>query len=181
MTSTQKTDKTDKKFNSMTVEQKRIAVCEDAIDWIRAGALIPKTSIYVYSIRAPYFGGLPSNLQLRDVCLGPCEVCAVGALFLAKAVRFNGVTVEQYLYARQYSAKYFTLLKGLFSAYQLRLIEFAFEYSFVGVPRPKNLKTGTSIAIKKFHAILTSEERLIRILQNIINNNGTFIPQKEVW
>lgn len=155
-----------------TKAQQRVAIAKDALKWIEAGALEPESGTYCQAQKNPTTGsnngsGGGGGTQLRDVVLGKCHVCAIGALFLAKAVHYDKVTVRDF-----WSGNYWDTLKQHFSQAQLDLVEAFFEgwqddlkYGIVG-----------ALAFRSRHQDDT--ERLTLILQNIINNRGTFRPKQ---
>lgn len=147
--------------------KERVAIAKDALAWIDAGALVPKSMTYVYV--SDYARSLQLNnrenlgKQLRDVVLGKCQVCAKGALFLAKAVRYDNVEITSGFNINQLASNHYDgPLTEHFTSDQLVDIEDAFENFrnrddhpwHVRYPKPK--------------------DRLVAILQNIIRNQGNF-------
>src|SRR5690242_5274654 len=76
----------------MTKAEERVAIAKDALAWIKAGALKPRTGAYVWPSRR--IEEHDNGKQLRDVVLGECRTCALGAMFIAKAVRFDECVAE---------------------------------------------------------------------------------------
>jgi hypothetical protein len=153
-----------------TAGEKRVAIAKDALAWIEAGALRPMSGAYVEPMERK---DLRKNLaqQLRDVVLGPCEVCAIGALFIAKAVRFGETSVGDYAMSHFHDS-----LRGHFSEKQLALIECAFERGPCGRYEYRLDETEVAEAIAFYGLDDTAARRLKRILENIIANGGTFKP-----
>src|SRR5580698_2435046 len=111
--------------------KERVAIAKDALAWIEAGALIPRQGVYVQPIDANISQKLLADLdldnkQLRDVVLGKCETCAMGALFIAKAVRYNNVLASQWNDA-SIESDYGGAMTEHFDVEELRLIEALFE------------------------------------------------------
>lgn len=97
--------------------------------------------------------------------LGPCQVCARGAIFLAKAVRFDAVKVSQMNdYGRNNE-----MMSDFFAADQLRDIEVWFE-GWYG-----NSGGKAHLFYLKYP---DAKKRLTLILKNIIKNQGTFVPSQ---
>jgi len=82
----------------------------------------------------------------------PCRACAVGALFVAKYNLSNGRWIKD-----TDSFNYSNWLYPYFSNKQTSNIEHAFEYTW-------------------FDEIPNHEDRMIMIMQNIIDHDGTFLP-----
>jgi hypothetical protein len=147
--------------------QERVAICKDALAWIKAGALIPTMGVYVSPTITPReFSPNNGKTQLRDIKLGKCQVCAKGALFLAKAVRYNNVLAAQWDNACDDSLPG-GVMGEHFSFNQLWVIEDYFEGRHFG--NNKNI-------IKWVKKYPNAKDRLIAILNNIIENKGTFKP-----
>lgn len=143
--------------------KERVAIAKDALAWVQAGALVPASNVYVIPVSTGVrlFLTGDSNKQLRDVVLGPCRVCAKGALFLAKAVRFDNVSIEDYN-----RCNWEEPLLEHFDIEQLSLIERWFEgWSSLG---------NDAWTFRWHHPDNT--ERMTLILQNIIDHDGTFDP-----
>ncbi len=120
-----------------------------------------------------------------------CRVCALGALWISAILRFNHLTtaksrklLEDGVEIRRFIISY---LVDFFDREQLDLIETAFEgqiYSWINffadeesleaaanfVRHIQQSRTSISDYIKFEYTILK------RILENIITNNGTFVP-----
>lgn len=145
--------------------KERVAIAKDALAWIKAGALIPETGVYLQPEITPSREDADTfyNKQLRDIVLGNCKVCAKGAIFLAKAVRYNNVLVCQWMKADECDDN--APLREHFSWEQLDDIEAAFEGWSDQKSNPKSY-------ISKYP---NDKDRLIAILNNIIKNKGTFI------
>jgi hypothetical protein len=169
----------------------RVAIAKDALEWIQAGALQPTKSVYVDFYdetlkRKLAYDPIFSKVQLRDVVLGPCQVCAKGALFLAKAVRFNNVLARQWDETAESCALNGAMLDH-FDADQLALIEESFEGWIASVPGtegnfvPFSEQSNPDYQATKCTYDYANQfpditDRLVAILQNIIDNKGTFIP-----
>lgn len=167
-----------KKFDGMSPAQQRVAIAKDAMAWIEEGALRPTHGRYVEPDDQNSWYDAPRDSQLRDVNLGKCDVCAIGAMFLAKAVRFNAVTCDDLA-----DSAYHERLLDHFSEYQLALIETAFEG---GSCSPFDLSMRDKNKAVTFHRQFDApggvwdpnhaRKVLTAILENIISNDGTFVP-----
>src|ERR1700682_4791009 len=117
------------KSGGMTPAEQRVAIARDALEWLGEGALIATGSTYGYPVNrhkdpSRCDSSVDPNTQLREVQMGPCKVCGRGPLFLAKAVRFDDVTVGDW---NCVSRMVYEKLGRHFDRQQLEMIEVAFE------------------------------------------------------
>jgi hypothetical protein len=146
-----------------TRAQERILIAKDALKWVKAGALIPMHNVYVGASKSIL--STDFDRQLRDVVLGECKVCIKGALFLAKAVRFDHVLARELCEAGHSSD---SPLNEHFDEGQLDLLERTFEgWSEWGTNEDEDIKKFAKRYPK-------TKDRLVAILENIIKNQGTF-------
>lgn len=164
-----------------TKAKDRVAIAKDALKWHRAGALDIRPGSYVRPLRGNALirneqgEMIDRDTEARDVVIGKCEVCALGALLIAKAVRFDAVTIGQ---LKMNNA---VALKDYFSNDQINSIEAAFEgTSYPSINGTCNDAIYTAgrvnsdwIARYPNHAV-----RFRAVMRNIIKNNGTFVPGK---
>jgi hypothetical protein len=127
---------------------------------------------------------LPDGLReaLPFIQSEPCEVCGLGSLILSKARLYNKMDVDDVLKEDSFFTGKFifsggqdSLLEDLFSITQITMIEDAFEQTETGwygnCSESKRLK-----AVEFGKRFDETEERLRAIMQNIIDNNGSFVP-----
>lgn len=166
-----------KKLSQLSDVQKRIAVCKDVIANIQAAQLnvVPNNG---------YIVGLNMELEDSDVIhhmlpliKKKCEVCARGAMMICKIDKFNSCNyinlndVEQSDTAEQLD---------FFEEDQLNLIETAFELSDMsdGYGRYNyNHSKETIDAIKFGEDFDDPSDRLMAIMQNIVDHKGEFKPE----
>jgi hypothetical protein len=151
----------------------RVKVAEDALSWLRAGALRATQGTYVNPssrrvTRSTILDRVGDKMetQMRDVVLGPCDVCAVGALLIASIVRYDSCTVDEFerLHPR-------VLLSRWFDDDQVRLMECAFETYNQGWLGSKSVQA-QAFGLR----FVLASKRLEAILQNVIDNGGDFVP-----
>lgn len=157
----------------------RVAIAKDVLKGLKAMKLITTRGNWV---RIPYEFGFTSNLhasneppeeELAEVLNGKtCEVCALGALFVETVKRCEKLKCD-----RKTSCASIELiseyLKPIFSNDQLRMIEIAYECG-LGQFDPN---CSTELRAKEFgQERETNDGRMIAIMENIIKNNGEFIP-----
>jgi hypothetical protein len=139
-----KTTKTKPKAAKLTPAQKRVLIAKDVIAQLRAKtlkaergtyvAIIPKQGKYENVFKTSDVG----NVDVSDVLkkrVKRCNVCAVGSVFIAHAIRFNRLPVDDELAAHgnlSYAARGCKLSDRnytAFPAFMLREMENEFELS----------------------------------------------------
>jgi hypothetical protein len=178
MTQSETVRKKNAKFGGMTKAEQRVAIARDALAWLKAGALIAQRSTYGYPVnrlRDPRNNGQARmDDQLRDVEMGPCRVCGLGALFLAKAVRFDDVTIRDWCSG---SSGVYKKLGQHFSRTQIAMIEVAFEENPCFSDQLSSAVLGRALFFWATRGRPSDYKgRLIAILRNIIQNGGEFRP-----
>jgi hypothetical protein len=158
-----------KKFGKMSPAEQRVAIAKDALSWVEVGALVAEQCVYVRAEQRPY--ALP-GVQLRDVNLGKCHVCALGALFLAKANRFDNVGAGVNFYGDVLRSS----LGEHFSIGQLGLVEAAFEMHANFATKHGVGSAAADTAVRFGQKRTTDRSRMSAILRNIVENDGTFVP-----
>lgn len=119
-----------------------------------------------------------------------CKVCALGAAFLSHVALMNN-----YEFPKDEFVSYMALdfndiskkLKELFTPYQMALIEAAFEGDICGgAGKYDNRATRKQkdaiehAAYYMYPDSIPPTERLTKIMENLVANNGTFVVPKEV-
>lgn len=136
----------------------RVAVCKDIIKLIQMKKLNISTGNYLTKLNGicePTFEGIAKE----------CEVCAKGALLLTAFKLYDGKGFAEINSPYGlYDDFILEQLDGLFSRTQLHLIEAVFE----------GWKDGPTKQFYYDH--YNDEDRLLAIMQNIVDHNGTFKP-----
>ena len=156
--------------------RQRVLIAKDVIAQLKSGKLKATTGLYVL-LHAKRFGASvfrPSDLGKKDVRdvlkerAKKCEVCAVGAIFIAQIMRYDDMPVTSDMIYHGYPEYTLNSTAGRkgdsrfatpFTERQLRNIEDAFERWSIyreSFPEPA--------------------DRLIAIMRNVIRNNGNFVP-----
>ena len=180
-----KIEKANQAFKSATKAQKRVMIAKDALAQITQGRI--KVSSGIYFDANINIEGLPSYFQLREIFHREefsCKCCALGALMVS-CTRYNNKVLVM-------DRKDFTDLGGrillgkklrnefdsIFSYSQMALIEFAFEDSDNSPISCYGENISKKVKEKVFNFVknLRPRAKLIKILKNIIKNNGTFKP-----
>lgn len=157
--------------------KKRILICEDVIRQIQANQLSATRGSYCNpKSKVNASGGADLRTQLLAGNVPVCRVCAIGALMVAGTLYVNTSTVNDLLYDfrdGQDSDFVTKQLRKYFSSTQLHLIECSFE-----MWGADSITMSYRTAYKFGKRFEKNEDRLIAIMNNIIENNGTFKPQK---
>lgn len=182
-------------FNKLTKPQKRVQIAKDVLAQLKIGFLKAKTGVYTdsksldrifqkinntYDLDQSNLSNL-LNVEVKDIFDKDksCTVCGIGSLFVCAVKRldklklkdlFNDADIAQ-SDVHSYLSKYFSLL-------QLNLIESAFEGGeFLNSPYYDNIKavSQSEKAVSYFDGQrINSTEKLKAIMNNIVENNGTF-------
>lgn len=174
-----------KPFDEQPDWVQRITIAKDVIAQIEAERYFAKGGSYVrISEEDNYRGSVKENFQK----IKHCKVCALGGCFLS-IVRFkNNVTFDEItdIGAKQFAHnnKFRQILTSIFPAEQLILIENAFENGgFWETPIFGSDYEKYSVSRHDKHAawefgqqFSNHNDRLTAIMQNIIDNKGTFKP-----
>lgn len=177
-------------FAIMTKSQKRVAVAKDVIASLKSGQIKAIQGTWVEPLRRENF--VPENkvgdVEFCDILnKTKCKCCGLGALFVEAVKRFNKfksvADVDHY--------DVYDYLDKIFSEEQLNMIECTFECG-LGSTRKSDFKDViyqssysylNSYTSKTYdncirfgEAFKTPKLRMIAIMQNIVNNNGTFKP-----
>ena len=194
---------TTKQFNELSKDKKAVLVAQDVLAQIAANKYVPNTGAYVsFKKEIPFTGDIKSNFDK----LPKCNVCALGSMLLSCTNLGNVLTTDIIINDRiglwelqDDGVK--ELFSSIFSDKQLLMIETSFEgYSNWECWTVSDIKKHSKIGFSYFEASdryadderLSFEEtldcqalflkydsdqkRLEAICNNIIKNNGVFIP-----
>ena len=180
-----KTNQVNEEFKKTTKAQKRVMSAKDVLAQIKAKRYFAESGEWVN----PLWSGdqksidikLNPNSSIKDAfkskAINSCQVCALGGLFMS-CTNLNNNTTVQDLKDETYMGdlvadddKISNGLNRIFTQKQLMLIETYFEGG-EGYFKGDDEKTQT------FLESYNDDERLKMIMQNIIDNNGTFVPKK---
>lgn len=183
-------------FKRMTAAQKRVAIAKDVIAQINCEAYKPAAGVYVSlapSDEAKNEGKSIQDLwnkptdQMLDEGMLQCTVCAKGAMFMSHIRKDSSSCKVGQAQDGQHEPNIEERLTDVFSEKQLDLIEAAFEESgsYYGDNHAPSAYddetdsyTGRAHKAEVFGSRYSSDQsRLIGIMNNIIKNDGTFIPK----
>ena len=189
---------TRKKTDFKSKADARVAIAKDVLKWIATGEMYVAQSEYVFSDRLISRNDIKENTDLRQKLKehrkgGACQVCALGAAFLVAVDRFNEVGCNDLLgldftddddYDREHLSRLprksvTGYLKKFFTSKQMDLIEVAFERTacVVGGSDCSDDELGKAASFG-YNGVMhsTPKQRLESIMNNIVDNKGTFVP-----
>jgi len=159
-------------FNKLSTSDKRKAIARDVILQIKTNKFLANRRSYIRFVGE----GSPKKYNSMQEFLlseddSQCSVCAMGAVLMSKARLGNVCGIND-----TDDDDIIDNLKYIFSARQLRLMEAAFEggshhTSTLSAQSPANRR-----AIEFFTKYTHAEERMLAIMNNVIDNNGIFKP-----
>jgi hypothetical protein len=187
------------RFGKMTRAQQRVTLAKDIIKNVISGKFIAEQGSYVSfnydnyvdNVRAQALiadargSGTQDKLQMCQVfeAAEKCTVCGIGGAYVAAVLRADKLTLDRAgslgndVPMRKY-------LDQFFSREQQALIECAFEgdSTFQYISHDSNVTGAQTTRAKARSASKFGQkfdepdERLIAIMENVIENDGTFIP-----
>jgi hypothetical protein len=177
-----KTKNLNAEFKKATKAQKRVMIAQDVLAQLKAKRYFAESGCWVQpNIKAACEKNLKDEDSVQELFakkkIKSCNVCALGGLFMS-CINLNNNTTVQDLKDETYIGdlvadddKLSNGLNRIFTQKQLILIETYFEGS-EGYFKGDDEETVT------FFENYDDDERLEMIMQNIIDNNGTFKPNK---
>lgn len=187
-------------FKKATKDEKRVLIAKDVLEQIKANRYIAESGTWLQTdcnnkIDWNRNNGIDANKSIQklfaDKTIETCHVCALGGLFMSCTNLNNNTTVSDFNEDGGFAELGKTIYNGdklsnglntIFNNNQLKLIESYFEngegwFGEHGV-------VGTRVAASKSHIEAFTDkyphddDRLIKIMENIVANNGTFVPSK---
>jgi DNA polymerase III delta prime subunit len=163
-------------YDKMTRAERRVAIAKDVIKHIKAERLRVQSS-YGYVVHDIGWNELTEVIEtegkatkVAEKLKNECTVCARGAMMLCKVAKYNHYEFEKGWGISSESTTH--ALKDAFSEEQLNLIENAFELNgYIG-----NLSEKAEWLYEWLYEFSNAEDRLLAIMQNIVDPNGSFKP-----
>jgi hypothetical protein len=181
-------------LHSLPKYKARMEIAKDVIAAINAKKLSATHNGYLEIRNIPKRD--PGSFELRSLLpdIPPCQVCAVGACFVAAVARVNKLEVDvipSYTYSDDSRVvtpdtdKMMDVLGEWFSPKQLGMIECAFEQ--FQQPQCSDVVLSPAESRKAYHFAERAGFRYLRdtrdapallltIMENVISNKGTFKP-----
>jgi hypothetical protein len=185
-------DNRNKIFAAATPEQKRVLIAKDVIEQIKAKRFKPTSGTWVrpkmkngrYIEVEERFDGEES---VRELFIGKkipaCDCCALGAMFMSCTTYNEGTTVDYFsvetdwgFEERVLKEKLSNGLTDFFTPDQLQLIEIAFEGGDGAFTADEDDDLIAQKAALWYEDMSRDDKRMVAIMENIIANNGTFVP-----
>lgn len=178
-------------FAKASPAEKRVLIAKDVIAQIKAKRFKPKSGVWVQPVDAKNTRDIElddefnEDASVRELFLEKkipaCECCALGALFMSCTLYNNQTTVQDFVDEVRFDfeehvevGKFTNGLTRFFSRSQLKLIETAFEGGY-GAFRSPSAKTMANL-VRWEEKLPDDQKRLVAIMNNIIDNKGTFVP-----
>lgn len=176
------TKKANKAFNGLSAAEKRVAIAQDVLLQIKNKFIKVEPGTWV-SLDFKDEELLTPNESAQKTLSNnteQCQACALGSLFICSIRLGNRLTVEEagFKYGVGDQEDIMERLSlGIFSKEQLKLIEVAFEGGLGGYAvGDLEDKDAGEAAMLFSERLLGDKARLVKIMKNIIKNDGTFIP-----
>lgn len=159
-----------RQFALLSPEEKRVTIARDVINEIKTGRFVAETGDYVGGLGDSRVTEEEGNGELALIFakLDKCNVCAVGGLFFCAVERADELKLRPHhqgagrlVDKAPYDSAY---LRRFFDEVQLDVIEQWFECW---------LDSRTGMFSQR-----GPHERMQLIMENIVANNGTFVPEK---
>jgi hypothetical protein len=179
--------------NNLSRREMRIEIAKDAVAQIRSGKMKVSTGNY-FSFNTHEVN--PESQVCEVLKTKTCEVCALGSMFASSVNKYNDLVVNQlWIYSANDTVNLsrdttVRRLSKYFDIHQLNLIEYFFERRNV----LDELWPAISVALHRQHAPIDIQKlinhyfsdsyatnSLIKILQNIIANDGDFVIPRSVF
>ena len=182
-----KINKLNAEFKKATKAQKRVMIAQDVLAQLKAKRYVAESGCWV---QANYNSAVPlADIKYKDSVqdlfaektIESCNVCALGGLFMS-CTNFNNNTLLEDLddvsedlgNLIDEEEKLSNKLNKIFSTSQLKLIEVYFEGNDGYFYENREYDT-----VKAFYIKYPSDKkRLQLIMENIVENEGTFVPKK---
>jgi hypothetical protein len=181
-----KTKNLNAEFKKATKAQKRVMIAQDVLAQIKAKRYFAESGCWVQpNIKAACEKNLKDEDSVQELFakkkIKSCNVCALGGLFMSCTNFNNNTLLEDLDFASSElgqligeEEKLSNKLNKIFSTNQLKLIESYFEAND-GFFRDYD----EDDRIEAFYNKYPSEKkRLQLIMENIVENEGTFVPAK---
>lgn len=151
-------------LKSLPKNQVCVLIARDVLEQLRLGKIISISGVY-FKVYPPNFQGVDLLHEILEN--SPCMVCALGALYYSRVQIANGLICEGALNDNGTLINNWRVeLEEYFGKGQVRSIERYFEGWY------------ETLAENFVYANPDPEIRMAKIMQNIIDNDGTFIPEK---
>ena len=184
--STMKTNNLNAEFKKATKAQKRVMIAKDVLAQLKTKRYVAESGCWVKpNIHSAWEKKLSHHDSVQELFIEQkiesCNVCALGGLFMS-CTNFNNNTLledlddasEELGNLIDEEEKLSNKLNKIFSTNQLKLIESYFEANS-GFFRDYDEDDRIEVFYNKYPS---DKKRLQLIMENIVENEGTFVPAK---
>jgi hypothetical protein len=170
-----------KKYEKMSRTEKKVAIAKDVIAQIKAKKLKVASGYgYVVGDLIDDLDVLKKYLPSQEIACKmqkECSVCARGAMMLSRVAKFNNYEFTASMSKIGIDNEdTFDALKDAFTQHELDIIECCFEGWICGNLTDEDIE---DYDIDKWSNIEDDEDRLMAIMQCIIDHKGVFRPEVE--
>lgn len=161
----------------MTKQEKIVEVCRDVLLQLERGKY---TLGHIYLSASEYMPDTKEgDLQQHVDKIEKCYVCAIGAALMSKARLYNNVPIKSVLSCRgNIDANQDNIIKNMNDIFSARLL-YEMEAAYERTPRlcddyciSKERLCGATAFGESY---INDRERMVAIMENIIDNNGEFV------
>ncbi len=168
-------------FEKLSPNERRMVIAKDVIDRLDSNYFCPVSGSYLLIDK--YFYDFPPDTETLEVfeTTKQCSVCARGAIFVSACLKFDGCKVSTLLEKPERHGIFLSEQEDrFFDSKQIQMIENAYE-AYISSPLDYQLRNKLSAdeltSCRNFgEKYVSNVDRMKAIMQNIIDNNGTFIP-----
>lgn len=187
-----------RQFKDLTRAEQRVAIARDVIAQLNARAILATPGIYFEFPKDALgerehgdwgIGDKEPTLAGKALCdvltnaAEPCQVCALGAVFVSAACAAGDYAIKgvelstgDIFAERPTQGAMHRYLGGFFDEEQLELMENAFEATNInGSYDDDDFITTYGVAADMFENVEDPTERLRLVMQNVVDNGGTFV------
>jgi len=181
-----KTKNLNAEFKKATKAQKRVMIAQDVLAQLKAKRYVAESGCWVQpNIHSAWEQKLSHHDSVQELFIEQkiesCNVCALGGLFMSCTNFNNNTLLEDLDFASSElgeligeEEKLSNKLNSIFSFNQLKLIESYFEAND-GFFRDYDEDDRIEVFYNKYPS---DYKRLKLIMENIVENEGTFVPAK---
>lgn len=179
---------TNEQFKKATKAEKRVMIAKDVLAQLKSKRYTAENGVWVSAIYADDNDVCSSDsvqTLFADKIIEKCYVCALGGLFMSCTNLGNTTTIRDFKHEASTELGYRIFrdrklsngLNNIFNKSQLKMIEKYFEGGG-GYFSYNNDSNKFCNHVTRFYEKYTETQRLKLIMENIVANNGTFVPKK---
>lgn len=164
-------------LSNYSKEEAKVLIAKDVLKQIAAKRIIASTGRYISIDNLDEDNNYE---QLHEVLESTtvCEVCALGSLIYSRAMVANKISSDV-MDGDDLDWDSLSILEQHFTAKELTELEYLFELGDWGkYAKEISVERKQEISgVREKLRLLSEEDRLIKLMSNIIDNNGNFVPE----